>query len=93
MTLNFNIKQKRYTCSNLQIVLNNVELVSIGKKRSRFFDFWPHDFDFAPLCDAWMKIFVTQITQMCPQKLHVTLVQHFSGEGSLIGDSFHQTDT
>ena len=49
MTLNFNIKQQRYTYSNLQIVLNNVELVSIGKKKSRFFDFWPHDFDFSPL--------------------------------------------
>ena len=49
MTLNFNIKQKRYAYSNLEIVLNNVELVSIGKKKSRFFHFWPHDFDFAPL--------------------------------------------
>ena len=52
MTLNFNIKQKGYTYSILQIVLNNVELVSIGKKKSQFFDFWPHDFDFAPLCVA-----------------------------------------
>ena len=57
MTLNFNIKQKRYTYSNLQIVLNNVELVSIGKKKSRIFDFWPHDFDFAPLCAVTKKIF------------------------------------
>ena len=50
MTFNFNIKQKRYAYTNLQIVLNNVELVSIGKIKSRIFDFWPHDFDFAPLC-------------------------------------------
>ena len=50
MTLNLNIKQKRYAYSNLQIVLNDVELVSSGKKKSRFFDFWPHDFDFGPLC-------------------------------------------
>ena len=39
MTLNFNIKQKRYTYSNLQLVLNNVELVSIGKKKVDFLIF------------------------------------------------------
>ena len=56
MTLNFNIKQKRYIYSNLQIVSNNVELVSTGEKKSRFFDFWPHDFDFAPLCVVRTKM-------------------------------------
>ena len=48
MTLNFNIKQKCYTYSNLQIVLNNVELVSIGKKKNRFFYFLAAWFRFCP---------------------------------------------
>ena len=64
MILNFDVKQKkRYAYSNLQIVLNNVELVSIGKKKCRFFDFWPHDFDFAPLCDASTVALRRDVTQ------------------------------
>ena len=37
MTLNLHMKQKRYTNSNLQIVLNNEEEVSLGKKKKSIF--------------------------------------------------------
>ena len=64
MTLNFKIKQKRYTYSNLQIVLNNLEVVSIGTKKRRFFDFWPHDFDFAPLWSGHLSVFPASLTYL-----------------------------
>ena len=60
-------KQKCYAYANLQIVLNNVENVSLRKKKRQPFDFWPHDFDIAPLPGVMNKPAETVDSIFCIQ--------------------------